>query len=569
MEYSVTGGVYHISAHSYELEVSGHTAAFIISGTKVATIDVRSAVSYLADAKEIQDSEPECPTLVSVEKTCGNVVFTWQTKSSNFSSKEYSIVCSPARIEYKMKVNGSGKLGTISYFSGDLPSDEAGSEYEFKRGFFPDDYYTQDEDYYFPSCRSFSRKPMLMVPPMLCYSFETSGISRRIAFGLVAKRGQHNFHTMSYECTSTYRYKSKFYFTVELDGHTVIDGNWESPSMIIYSAEDEFEALEKYCHYYFSTGVAKRAAQVIRPRFWYGPIACGWLEQVGASYRNAGSSPSDFSNEAMYRNILSVLDSHNMHPQILILDDKWQTAYGTNEVNTERYPDIRAFVDENHARGIYTMLWFKMFDADGLPEEMKITDADGEKSVDPSHPAFRRHIAETMHRLLSSDDGCYNCDGLKLDFGFMSPKGRDFKTYSGEYGIELMHSMMEIIRNEAKKVKPDAIINCSTCHPYFAHICDQSRLHDLSPRCRDNYEEMKMRRRIFAIANPDSLFDTDNSGFSSARDSMRYQLNQHMIGIPDLYMFTGNPAMRLSDADLDAVSAQWKEYSAMIDTMFE
>ena len=569
MNYTVSCGIHRVTAHSYSVEVSGSKIAFVLSGVKTAELDVRSSVSFLADGMEIADKEPTAPELVSAVDTGKAVEFTWESSSSNFIGKTYTLTCSPSRAVYKMKLTGKGRLCTVNYFSGDLSADGAGSDYDFQRGFYPDLSYNEEESCYFPACRSFLRKPILTVPPMMLYSFETSGISARTVFALAAKPGEHNFHKLDYECTPNHNYKSRFYFSVAYDGHTGLSGEWESPEMLIYSAEDDFEAMDKYSAYYFASGSAKRHKQEARPRFWYGPMACGWLEQVGASYGEKGGSPSDYSSEAMYRKILSVLDKHDMHPTVLVLDDKWQTAYGTNVANAERYPDMRAFVDENRKRGIHTMLWFKMFDAEGLPDEMKIKDADGETSVDPSHPGYKKIVAETMHRLLSSDTGCYDCDGLKLDFGFMSPAGRDFTTYSGEYGIELMHSMMKLIRDEAKKVKPQAIINCSSCHPYFADICDQVRLHDLSPRCRDNYEEMKMRARIFTAANPDSLVDTDNSGFSSPRDSMRYQLNQHMIGVPDLYMFTGNPAMTLTDQDLDAISAQWKEYSAMIDTMYE
>ncbi len=131
-----------------------------------------------------------------------------------------------------------------------------------------------------------------------------------------------------------------------------------------------------------------------------------------------------------------------------------------------------------------------------------------------------------------------------------------------------MYEYMERIYTKAKAIKPHALINNSACHPYFAHLCDQARLHDYVPRNRRNLEDLSGRSRIFSIAMPGVLQDTDNSAFVTRRDSMRWQLNQQTVGVPDLYAIDPTPAFDMNADDLGAIAEVWNEYSAKIDAMY-
>ena len=76
-----------------------------------------------------------------------------------------------------------------------------------------------------------------------------------------------------------------------------------------------------------------------------------------------------------------------------------------------------------------------------------------------------------------------------------------------------------------------------------------------------------MRGRMFSLAMPGVLLDTDNSGFNTHRDTMRWQMDQAMIGVPDLYALMGNESCPLTDEDFLAISAMWKEYARKIDLL--
>ncbi|MBQ2545653.1 MAG: hypothetical protein II557_05120 [Clostridia bacterium] len=347
-------------------------------------------------------------------------------------------------------------------------------------------------------------------------------------------------------------------------GHTAVDGEWEAPSIVGYGAEDEFDAMKKYAKYYFHTGIAVTKKKTVVPKFWHGPVACGWIQQFADN--GLPEKGTSGACEPVYLDYLDRLHKAGLHPRCLIIDDKWQSEYCVDIADPAKWPDLRGFVDARRAEGIHTMLWFKIFDPEGLPEEAVVTTEAGERRVDVSHPVFLRMLDEALTRIFSSAPGCYDCDGIKIDYAFQIPIGRKFQTYSGKYGVEYLYEFMKHICDKAKSIKPEAIINCSPCHPYFAHLCDHARLHDYNPDNRNCREDLEMRAKMYRIAIPDTLIDTDNAGFNTRRDTMRWLLDQPETGVPDLYCISPLPGgFAFRDEDLAALAEVWREYTERID----
>ena len=166
------------------------------------------------------------------------------------------------------------------------------------------------------------------------------------------------------------------------------------------------------------------------PKFWHGPMACGWIQQFaenGLQWKG-----SDAAREPVYLDYIDRLHRAGLYPRCLIIDDKWQTEYGTDIADPDKWPDLRRFADERRAEGIHTLLWFKIFDPEGIPGEAVVTADDGDRRVDVSHPAFLKILDDALYRILSPDEGCYDCDGIKIDYAFQIPIGRAFGTYSGK-----------------------------------------------------------------------------------------------------------------------------------------
>ncbi|MBE6659311.1 MAG: hypothetical protein E7604_12840 [Ruminococcaceae bacterium] len=561
-------GIYTVHAAKYTLTVDGHKLGVLAANNPFAALDIRCAVPMTNETNdgEIPDAEPRIPTLVSVDTTPGNAVFVWENESSLWK-KTYTLRCTYLHFTFHMTLHGHGRVDAVRYFAGDFSDGkQTGSDYEFSEGFTPCISWYDHEDYTFKASVDCHRWSVLMVPPMFCYAFRCEGIGTRLGLGLAAKRGEHNFHCFDYNVTLNTG-RSSFWLETDQAGHVTVDGDWEAPHIIGFTGEDQWDILNQYSEYYFVSGIAKSKKTAIPPRFWHGPFLCGWIEQniLGMEQHTAAC---DLSTEAVYEEMIANSRRFGLNPRAVILDDKWQIHYATDVADPEKFPDLRAFVNRHRAEGLHTLLWFKLWDPEGWDPALCVTADNGEICIDPSQPAFQDLLREVIHRLLSSDEGCYDCDGFKLDYAFCNPIGRGVKSYSGKYGVELLYDMMVDIYNAAKAVKPEALVNCSPCHPYFAHICDQARLHDYEPKNRNCRTDLTMRARLFSAAMPGVLLDTDNAGYNTRRDTMEWMLAQTQVGVPDLYAARSGRGCPLDDADFAAIAQVWDAYNARIDAMY-
>ena len=109
-------------------------------------------------------------------------------------------------------------------------------------------------------------------------SAASPALSRQLALGLVAECGEHNFNAFDYLPRQS-GWQSRFSLMTDQYGHTAVDGTWEAPYIVGYGAVDEFDAMKKYAKYYFHTGIAETKKAAVPPKFWHGPVACGWIQQ--------------------------------------------------------------------------------------------------------------------------------------------------------------------------------------------------------------------------------------------------------------------------------------------------
>ncbi len=561
-------GTCTVRTATYALTMTDEKIGITVAGEELAWLRPVSAVNTCGEGDTTnEDRETGAPTLTaSVEG--GVPTYVWTSASALWNKKEYVVRCFEDRFEYSVRLSGKGAVDTVNYFCGDLWSDRRGSFYEFDTGFSPLVTVTGAKQCRFSAQETQEVFSYLMVPPMFLYSFTTEGVADKLVFGLAADKGEHNFTQFNYK-TAFEQFWNSFWFCTDQAGHAVVDGTWETPRIIVYTAGSDNEAMKLYGEYYFKTGLAKhKDITEKKPRAWYGPMGCGWIEQDTYNRRYGDAWGAC---EKIYTNFIAEFEKRDLHPKLVIIDDKWQKGYGSAEVNTDMWPDMRAFIDNaREEHGINVMLWYKLWDGEGLPEDECLWDPKEKRFVaDPTNPKYRAHLKKIVHNLLSSDEGCMNAYGFKLDYAFQQPVGREVKSYDGRYGVELFLELIKLIYESVKEVKPDAIVNCSPCHPLFAEYVDHARLHDYFPALRRCFEEFRFRKECYEAALPGALIDTDGAAFVSHRDTMRYMRLAPTIGIPDIYCITNPPTLELTDEDWASVAAVWKEYDKKIDAMIK
>jgi hypothetical protein len=393
-------------------------------------------------------------------------------------------------------------------------------------------------------------------PPPFCFGFR--GEEGWLGLGVEAAPGQNNYTQFRYnggrEC---------FHLSLAYEGHQRVDGRYLLPAIGFDFAEDEYAVLAAHVASLRANGLAPQPEPRARPAWWYEPIFCGWGAQVYLAEVARGKAPG-FSRQRLYENFLKTLEDHQVDPGIVVLDDKWQASYAENRADESKWPDLRGFVDQQHARGRRVLLWLKAWDPEGIPVEECITNARGAAlAIDPSNPDFARRLRESVRWMLSAEG--LNADGFKIDFTARIPSGPAIRAYGAVWGLELMKLYLQVIYREAKKTKPDALIMTHTPHPYLADVLDMVRLNDIN-KDKDVTAAMTLRAQVARIACPEAIIDTDNWPIKDRATWREYLRLQPQLGVPSLYYASHIDTTRepLEAEDYESIRQVWEQYRASL-----
>jgi len=402
-----------------------------------------------------------------------------------------------------------------------------------------------------------ARGDWFFTPPPMCFAAQYG--SGWLALGLEARAGHHTYTEYAYQGNLR-----AFDLRVAFEGHTRVRGSYELPAIGFDFAPDEYRAIEAHVAALRSAGCVGVPDDAERPAWWRSPIFCGWGPQCYLAAVAKGHAPA-FARQEHYERFMATLDAENLDPRIIVIDDKWQAAYGENSVDTSKWPDLRGFVDRQHARGRRVLLWLKAWDPEGVPVDECITHGGGQAvAFDPTNPKYEQRLRAAVRRMLTEDIDGYGADGFKIDFTARIPSGFGLTNYDDAvWGIELMRRYLFILRSEARLAKPDVLIMAHTPHPYLADLVDMIRLNDINIGTDVN-RAMRHRARIAAIACPEALIDTDNWPITNKAAWRAYTRIQPELGIPSLYALTHIDSTQepLDADDYALIREVWAQYQA-------
>ncbi|MBQ9965380.1 MAG: hypothetical protein IJP22_01460 [Clostridia bacterium] len=522
----------------------------------------RLPVSSCVDTKEKTDIDIDSINLQLAE-TESSITAIWQTRSNLWHEKVYKIYADENGFHYTFNIKGEHKVFKIRYFT----SKTNPSHHDVS-------------GYLLPIATHKSRNNLTknvfengeialgyFAPPPFVYPFYMARETGWFGLGLTAKAGQYNF--------DRFLYNNDFTFELPLYNRTEVNGEWEAPGIWGGYGEDALDVIAAYSNWHYDTGLCKRNTHENEPSWWRGPIFCGWGEQQALASANtvaiAGDNaqvvtskvaPASLATQENYTKMMEKLEKEGLHPKFIIIDAHWQETDGNFVVNKKKWPDMRAFIDEQHKKGIRVLLWLRSWSAEGLPHDECVKSLTNPIASDPTNPKFIERVKKNLHTLLSSDEGCMNCDGFKVDFINCIPEGNNIATYKkGIYGVEFIKEWLDLLYNTTKQIKPDALLNVSCAHPYLAEVADQIRLHDIHGETCDSCAIMDYRADIVKAVYPSVTIDTDSGGVFSHRDFKRYMKYQAKIGVPDLYYLSSFCDVPMDDEDYNIIRKEWEEYS--------
>lgn len=400
-----------------------------------------------------------------------------------------------------------------------------------------------------------ARGDWFFTPPPMCFAAEYDG--GWLGLGLEARAGHNTYTEFAYRGNL-----QAFELSVAFEGHTRVLESYELPAIGFDFAPDEYSAIAAHVAALRSAGYVATPRVEVQPAWWRSPIFCGWGPQCYLAAVAHGHAPA-FARQEHYERFMATLDTVKLNPGIIVIDDKWQADYGENNVDIDKWPDLRGFVDAQHERGRRVLLWLKAWDPEGVPPGECITNGGGQVvAVDPTHPKYEQRLRAAVRQMLTNEVDGYGADGFKIDFTARIPGGYGLKNYDeAVWGVELMRAYLSILSSEARRVKPDALIMAHTPHPYLADVVDMIRLNDINIGTDVN-RAMRHRAKIAAIACPEALIDTDNWPITNKAAWRAYTRIQPELGIPSLYALTHIDSTQepLDENDYALIRQIWSQY---------
>ncbi len=345
-----------------------------------------------------------------------------------------------------------------------------------------------------------------------------------------------------------YRMEEDRSILVEAPGGNKIVENYVAPEMLITFPQDEWDAVtvfrNKLIEFDRYTPSKPKFSQI--PDWWKNPFMCTYGDQLLEDRVGQGIDDAwvcDFVD--------TVERDYGIEHMNLIIDDSWQLPHAFDAVNDKkRFPDMRDFCERMHKRGHRVILWCTpMFDktTNGFVTRSQKLDVLSEYlhtlpyfdafpgcyAVDYTADNARQFLREICEVLFGAGEGQWNADGVKLDFMGRLRDPAETKTYAHPergVGIKELYAFYKMFSEEARRVKRDVLIDCTTGDPRFENFITHNRLHDT----HSGVEEKEIRARLAALACPDLPIDSDGALMYS--DWMRnHYISAALYAVPSFY----------------------------------
>ncbi|MBQ7841322.1 MAG: hypothetical protein IJ390_12695 [Lachnospiraceae bacterium] len=479
------------------------------------------------------------------------------------------------RAEYSHTVQGEGQLGRCFFFSSGIPGEyddgessgsAANARINVEHYFNPKvnlgnvAEYTSSQlswtglggeqrvggDAFLPE-----RACSLFAPSPLFFSFYEG--KSNLGIGLGTQPGLYRFNAFEY--SGARKKGSAFY--INYLGYTEAEGEFTSPSIALTFGSDPLDAMEKYVDWMDEKGYTTQFGNEEVPEWHYAPVFCGWAEQTVQAERH-GIAPGAEATQANYEAWIAEAERRGIPISTIVIDDKWQKYYGTFEIDTDKWPDMKAFIHRQHEAGRHVVLWTASYSSEGVPEEMCVRNKDGRKMfADVANPAYEALIREQISYLVRE----VGVDGFKEDWFGGSGREADIPGYGKLHGIEYARRFQHILWDAAHKEKPDALIETQTPNPLYRESSDVLRLNDLWFSSRNVCETMQTRARISRICGWRAI-DCDNASCTTPEEWFKYAQFQVRLGTPALYFLNATESFQeqVPDEMWSYLASLWKKY---------
>ncbi len=495
---------------------------------------------------------------ISKTRAGNTVTITLPEKSSRWQRKVCTYVCAEDYIEFFYTVEGRDTIERAHFFRGYFHGEERGMACDI------DEVYStcpnfQEKLYFHPgesltisagNCLDLPVGCQALASPCYCMGLHDRRDSKFVSVGLATQPGRYTWDAFQWNPpvllpVTAYVPDNVLAgaFAAVYDGKLKIQGQWESPRLVLMFADDHYDVLKKYLQHCRQFGYLPKPPRRKPAAWWLEPIYCTWHDQVakaGATnvFDGTGGSvkASDVCTQKLCDRWVKMLEKQHCKPGTVILDATWAIHQNSGMPDLKKWPDMRRWIDQCHARGIRVFLWFAAWLPEGLPPEECITRNGTPVAGDVTNPAYRSRFRETIRRWFADGPDCLNADGIKIDGMLGVPTGAGLKNHGNLWGLELQKVFLKMLYEEAKRYKPDVCISTFALNPYLAEFTDMVRVGDMYNSRVTAHNTLLHRVALYNIAMPHAVIDTDGQFSHYALDDYASELfRQAELGVPTLY----------------------------------
>lgn len=330
--------------------------------------------------------------------------------------------------------------------------------------------------------------------------------------------------------------------------------------------KDPHDVVKRYTDLLVRDGYIPDPAQRRRYAWHRDNLYCTWIDQgyltdtvipsrLHEQIQITANAANALSTDMVMKTV-EIIEREQLPFKTILIDMGWSKR-GEWIADPERFPDFRGLIDELHRRGYKAVVWWNWaeiandaeIDPRFLVEGGKLN-KHGQRVFDFSHPVTQEeYLKPLFRRMFSSEEGCYDVDGVKTDF--LSDKVHpELKIYDPDWRGEerYFYKVFELFTKEMKKYKEDALhIGCAG-HPYLAEFIDINRTYDV---WSTNVLEHVNRGKMLKACSPGTPVAYDFHHFTENLElyfKMAYE-NDCSVQIGNVMGIKENPVSSWSKAD--------------------
>ncbi|HVC23303.1 MAG TPA: hypothetical protein VNH82_07770 [Candidatus Dormibacteraeota bacterium] len=315
------------------------------------------------------------------------------------------------------------------------------------------------------------------------------------------------------------------------------------PTFVVTFASGPWTGLTAYHSALQRMGFAPQAVPPGHwPEWWMRPLVDTWGDQVeGGAWRT-----SPLFTTAWVRNYVTAWESKYGQRQItLVIDSQWQARIG-EAVPSARFGGVaglRRLIASFHAQGIHVLLWWPLWSLgskcvglSGRAGRMCATPPDqrtdaGIGMIDPTAPSFGPQLLSEMRLILGHGPGQLGADGLKIDWGQLTPDPLKVQLARPQLGVgaAALLRYLQMIYTDAQRVQKGALVESSAVAPQFGGTLSMLRLYDAKGEA-----SWQIRARIISAVDPGTLIDGDQWPVRASQ-AVAHAVTSTVYGTPASY----------------------------------